>query len=140
MRTVYPSPLLKSVLAIDAVVSGAVALLQLAAAGWLSERLQLPQALLVETGAFLVAYTVLLVALARSARVSSAIIGAIVLGNVAWAAGCVALLATDGAAPGGLGTAYVVVQALAVLGFAALEYVGVRGSEPAPDGHAAAAR
>ena len=130
MRTVSPSPLLKTALAADAAVSGAVGVLQLAAANLLGNLSGLPRALLVETGIFLVAYTVLLVALARSARVASAVVGALVLGNVAWAAACVALLAAGTFPLSGLGVAVVVVQALAVLAFAALEYAGLRRSAP----------
>lgn len=130
MRTVYPSPLLKTALVADAIVSGGVAVLQLVAASWLSELLMLPRTLLVETGGFLVAYTILLIVLARSTRVWSAIVGIVVLGNVGWAAGCVGLLATDALAPSGLGVAFVLVQALAVLVFAVLEYMGLKASEP----------
>ena len=130
MRTVYPSPFLKTALAADAIVSGGAAALQLAAASWLSDLLMLPRTLLVETGAFLVAYTMVLVVLARSSRLPSAVIGVIVLGNIAWAAGCVGLLVAESSSLSGLGVAFVVAQALAVLCFAALEYAGLKRSEP----------
>ena len=69
MRLVIPSRVLKFALTADALASGAVAVLQLAAASQLHPLLQLSQALLVETGVFLVAYTLLLIVLARSERV-----------------------------------------------------------------------
>ena len=140
MRSVIPSPFLRTALTADAVVSGGVAALQLTAASWLSELLMLPRTLLVESGAFLVAYTVLLVALARSARVPSAVVGIIVLGNIAWAVGCLGLLAMDAPAPSRLGVAFVLVQALAVLLFAALEYVGLNASQRMGGGSAVLTR
>jgi hypothetical protein len=140
MRTVSPSPLLKTALVADAVVTGAAAVLQLTAASWLSELLVLPRALLIESGAFLVAYTALLIVLARSARVPSAIIAIIILGNVGWAVGCAALLITDTLSPSGLGVAFVIMQAAAVLVFATLEYQGLKASEPLGRAHAAVAR
>ena len=139
MRTVSPSPLLKTALVADAAVSGAVAVLQLAAAEWLGNLSGLPRALLVETGIFLVAYAILLAALARSARLPSVSIGIIVLGNIAWAVACVALLAAGTFPLSGLGVAFVIVQIAAVLAFAALEYAGLGRSEPLAAGLRAAA-
>jgi hypothetical protein len=124
----------------DAIVSGGVAVLQLAAASWLSELLELPRTLLVGTGAFLAAYTILLIVLARSTRVPPAIVAIIVLGNVGWAAGCAGLLVTDAPSPSGLGVFFVLVQALAVLVFAALEYAGLNASEPTAGRSAVATR
>lgn len=131
MPSVTPSSLLKKALAADAVVSGAVAVLQLAIPDALSRLLLLPRGLLVESGIFLVAYTLLLIALARSTRVWSALILVVVVGNVAWAAGCAVLLGTGYLQPSALGIAFVAMQALAVLVFAGLEYFGLRESPAA---------
>lgn len=139
MKTVMSSKLLKTALTADAVVSGTVAALQLAAPEALSRLLVLPRPLLVETGVFLVAYTVLLIVLARGATVGSALIGVIVLGNVGWAVGCAALLATGAVAPSAPGMAFIVVQAAAVLVFAALEFAGLKASVNAPGSLAARA-
>lgn len=128
MNTVFSSRLLKLALSADAVVSGGVAALQLLAAGWLSEFLLLPKALLVETGLFLVGYTILLVLLARRATVWSVIVGTVIVGNMGWAVACIALLATGIVSPNMLGISYVLVQAIAVLVFAAMEYAGLRAS------------
>ena len=132
MRTVFPSNLLRKALIVDAVVSGAVAALQLAMPQALSRLLLLPRGLLVETGMFLVAYTLLLILLARNVRVWSGLITFVVLGNVAWAVGCAMLLGTGYLKPGALGIAFVAVQAVTVMVFAGLEYLGLRGSLPAP--------
>ncbi len=137
MKTVVPSSLLSFALMADAVISGAVVVLQLAAPEWLSQRLLLPRALLIETGIFLVGYTLLLVLLARSSRVWSALIGIIIIGNVGWAVGCVALLVLGVLSPNALGVAFVLMQAVAVLFFAALEFKGLAASAPALGGSAA---
>lgn len=139
MKTVLPSSLLKLALAADAVVSGAVAVLQVLAANWLAELLQLPRSLLLETGVFLLAYTVLLIVLARSPRVWSVLIGLIVIGNAGWAACCLVLLVTGMLSPNLLGVAFVLVQAFAVLIFAVLEFRGLSASVPSRDGSAARA-
>ncbi len=99
----------------DAIVSGAVAALQLIAASWLRELLNLPKALLIETGVFLVGYTILLALLARSTTLWSLIIGVVVIGNIGWAIACAGLLASGIISPNALGLAYVIVQAVAVL-------------------------
>ena len=132
MKTVSPSRLLKLALTADAVVSGLVGMLQLAALDWLSQLLSLPRSLLLETGVFLIGYAVLLVVLARSARVWQALIGMVVVGNVGWAIGCVVLVASGVLSPGAMGLAFVAVQAITVLVFAAQEFNGLIASARAP--------
>lgn len=131
MKTLHPSPLLKLALWTDAAVSGAVALLQLAAAPALADLLALPRALLVESGVFLVAYTLLLVLLARSTRIPSLLLALIVAGNVGWALGCVGLPLAGLVAPNAPGLGYLALQAGAVLVFAAWEALGWHRSRPA---------
>lgn len=128
MKSIQASQLLKTALLADAAVSAAAAALQLAVPDGLAELLHLPRALLVETGAFLAVYVVLLVAMARAARLWSSLVWVVVLGNVGWALGCVGLAVSP--VPGALGVAFLLVQALAVLVFAALEYRGLKSSAP----------
>jgi hypothetical protein len=85
MQTVHPSRLLRIALLADAVVSGAMGVLQLGAAAALATLLELPQALLLGTGEFLLAYALLLVTLATRTRLWPALVTFIVLGNVLWA-------------------------------------------------------
>jgi hypothetical protein len=125
MQTIQPNRFLRGALLADAAVSGAVAALQLALTGALAELLQLPHLLLIGTGAFLAAYVALLIALALSTRVWAPLIWLVVVGNVAWALGCVGLLVNAQVTPSALGNAFVVVQVAAVLVFAALEYKGM---------------
>jgi hypothetical protein len=131
MRTIVPSRLLKVALCADAAASGPIALLQLAAAPQLAELTGLPHALLVETGAFLVAYTVVLVVLALAPSVARALVLLIVAGNVAWGVAGVALLAGGTLAPSALGVAFVGLHVASVLAFAALEWAGLRRSAAA---------
>lgn len=139
MKSICPSPLLKFALITDAVVTGAVAAIQLLLPQLLADQLVLPRALLLGTGAFMVVYTALLVLLANSKVVRVAIIELVIIGNIGWAIGCVVLLAAGFVAPSGLGIAFVAIQALAVLVFAGLEFGGLRASLPAAAPRAATA-
>lgn len=134
MKAIVPSRLLRNAFIADAAASGAIAALHLFAsgdqAGPLSATLGLPALLLEATGIFLALYALLLVVLARSRVVWSALAWFIVLGNVGWAALSGLLLVTGVLTPAPLGVAYVIVQALGVLLFAGLEWRGVRVSLP----------
>jgi len=131
MQLILPSRLLRIALVVDAGATGALAVLQLAVPDALSRLLMLPRGLLLETGAFLVAYVLLLVVMARSQHLWSWLVKTVVSGNGLWAVGCVALLATGAVQPGALGVAYVAMQAMAVVVFAGAQYLGLRQSAPA---------
>ena len=130
MRTVIPSTLLKWSLLVDAAASASMAALHLAAPDLLVRLLALPRGLLVETGMFLVAYVALLLLLARSGRVWMMLAVAVVAGNAAWAIASLLLPASGLVAANGWGVAYIVLQALAVAAFAAMQLVGLRRSLP----------
>ncbi len=131
MKTVHPSSLLKFALLTDAAVSGAMGVLQLSAAAALAALLELPQALLLATGEFLVVYALLLVGMATRARLWSALVMFIVLGNLMWALACMALPGTGTLAPNALGIGFLLLQAVAVVVFAVLEWRGLQSSAPA---------
>lgn len=131
MRTVLPSRLLKIGLQLDAAGSGAVALLQLLASAALAGLLQLPRALLIETGVFMVGYVVLTLVLSRSVRVPLLLIGLVIAGNVAWAIGCAVLPLSGAVSPSGWGIAFLTVHAVSVLVFATLQTLGLRSSRAA---------
>ncbi len=139
MRVVVPSLLLRRALVADAVASGAVALAQLAGGDALAGALALPRGLLLETGAFLAAYTALLVVMARRPRLPAALVQLVVVGNVGWALAAVAILAEGLVAPGVMGAAWLLAQAAATAGLAAWERAGLRASVGA-NGVAATAR
>ena len=126
MISTAASPLLRLALIADAVASGALALLHVAAAAPLAAALALPQPLLAASGAFLLGWAALLARLARRRSPAPAWIAAVIAGNVLWSAGCLAAPAAGLLQPSGLGMAYLMLQAVAVLVFAALQFVGSR--------------
>jgi hypothetical protein len=131
MKTVHPSPLLRFALLVDAVVSGAMGVLQLSAAAKMASLLELPQTLLERTAEFMVIYMLVLAVMATRIRLWSTAVMFIVFGNLLWSLGCVALLLTGTLSPNALGTAFVLMQAAAVTVFAVLEWRGLRRSAPA---------
>jgi hypothetical protein len=96
--------------------------------------LQLPDALLFYAGAFLVPYAALLAYLSRRETLPRWTVWAVVLGNILWAVDCTLLALSGWVAPSALGYAFIAVQAVAVVAFAELQYVGMRRSQaPKPD-------
>lgn len=126
MTSIHPTRFLRHALIADALACSALVLLQLSLPDFLARQLQLPSVLLTGSGIFLAAYVVLLIVLASSKSVWKAMVGLVVVGNVGWAAGCIALAAL--AAPSGLGVAYLLAQAVFVLVIARFEWVGLSGS------------
>ena len=128
MSTVKPSPLLRFALYLDAGVSGLIAVVQLLLTDLLALLTQLPSALLLETGVFMVLYAGTLLWLARRAELRAGWVLLIVLGNLGWALACLALW-LSGLAPGApLGAAYLLMQAVGVVVFAGLQYQGLAAS------------
>ena len=129
--TIHPAPFLKTALLADALVSGAVAALQLLGGERLAGALSLPPALLLESGVFMLGYVVLLLGMAWSQRLWPWLVRVVVVGNVGWAIGCCVLLVLLPTSPDVLGAGFLLVQAAAVLVFAALQWTGLRRSPPA---------
>ncbi|MGL3108401.1 hypothetical protein [Bradyrhizobium sp. BR 1432] len=122
------STFLRRALLADAVFSGVAALGFTFGAGAFASLFNLPEALLRETGLFLIAYTVLVGWLAARASVSKALVLLVVIGNAAWTAGSIALLLSGAVSPNLAGELMVVAQAIATGVFAELQYVGLRRS------------
>lgn len=129
MKTIQAARLLKTALIVDAVASLGLAGLQLFIPAVLAEYLSLPGLLVTGTGVFLVGYALMLVMVARASRVWEFLVQFIVIGNVGWALGCLALAATSLVTPSALGMAFLSLQAMAVLLFACLEYAGLQASK-----------
>jgi hypothetical protein len=125
---IAPSRLLRAALRLDAGVSAAAGVAYIAAVGPLSDWLGLPNELLLITGAFLVAWGAALARLATRASVAPAAIRAVIALNAAWVADSFLLLAVDGFSPSLAGQVMVAYQAVAVIGFAALQYLGLKRS------------
>lgn len=117
---------LRRVLWADALSGSGTAVLHLALAGSLSTLLSLPGALLSASGILLLLYVVLAGRLALQAAPSRAGLGVLVAGNFAWVAACLALLFGGLVSPTPLGQAYLVVQAVAVLVLAELQWMALR--------------
>ncbi len=128
---IHPSSLLRRALQADALVSGAMALLLVTAAGTLAPLLALPQPVLLETGLFLIAYAAFVGWLGSRTTLQRPLVLLVVIGNALWTLASVALLLSSAVAPNGLGMAFVLIQAVAVGVFAELQYIGLRRSEAA---------
>ena len=116
--------LLRVALLGDAAASGATGLLMAAAAGPLAPLLGLPEPLLRGAGLVLLPYAAFVAWLGR--RPVPGLVRAVVAVNLLWAADCVLLLVSGFVAPTGLGIAFVLLQALVVLGFALAQWAGLR--------------
>jgi hypothetical protein len=125
---INPSLLLRRALLADAIFSGVSAVLLTLGASALASLLNLPDALLRETGLFLVAYAALVGWLGTRPSILKALVWIVVAGNAAWALASIALLFSGWVAPNLLGEMAVAMQAIAVGVFAELQYVGVRRS------------
>lgn len=128
----FASPrFLPRVMAFDAAACAATGAVQLAAAGPLAALTGLPQALLGGTGVFLLAYALVVAWLARGQGAQRGLIGLVALGNLGWAAGCVALIAGGWLPLTGWGVAWLALQAVVVIVVTDLQWLGLRGTRGA---------
>lgn len=122
------STFLRRVLIADAVISGTTGVLMLAAAGPLSRILGVPASLLTTAGVSLLPFMAFLIWLCTRASVPRPAIWIVIALNLGWVLGSIALLFADRLDPNRLGIAVILVQAIAVAGFAEMQYVGLRRS------------
>src|SRR6202045_2637151 len=115
---INPSMFLRRAILADAIFSGISAVLLTFGAGALAPLFDLPEALLRETGLFLVAYAALVGWLGTRQSMPRALVWIVVAGNAAWALASIALLFSGWVAPNLLGEAAVAMQAIAVGVFA----------------------
>jgi hypothetical protein len=125
---IVPGRLLRNALRLDASVSAGAGVAYVAAVGPLSSWLGLPEALLLGAGVLLVAWGAALAYLASQPSVAPAAVWTVIALNAAWVADSILLLAVDGFSPSLAGQLVVAFQAAGVLGFAALQYAGLRRS------------
>jgi CHASE2 domain-containing sensor protein len=118
--------LLHRALQLDAVASGVLGALLVVTSGATGRLLDLPAALLLDAGIVMLAWAAITGWLGTRAVVPRRGAVAAIVVNLLWAIDSVALLVTGWVEPNGLGVAFVVVQALAVLGLAELQYQGLR--------------
>jgi hypothetical protein len=128
---IQPSSFLRRALLADAVFSGVSALVLTFGAGMLASLLSLPEALLRETGLFLIAYAAFVGWLGTRQTVLKLLVLIVIAGNAAWTLASIALLFSGAVSPNLLGEILVVAQAIATGVFAELQYVGLRRSSGA---------
>lgn len=117
---------LRHVLLADAMSCLATGAAQVAAAPPLAALLGLPRPLLAGTGWFLLAYAAVVALVAIRDPLPARPVWAFAAGNLAWALGCVALLASGFVAPTAFGVAWVLAQAAVVALLAHLQWTGLR--------------
>ncbi|MTV14940.1 MULTISPECIES: hypothetical protein [Bradyrhizobium] len=125
---IHSSQLLRRALLADAIFSGVSAIAMVLDAGALAPLLGLPEALLRETGLFLIAYTALVGWLGTRMSVPKPLVMLVVVGNAAWTLASIALLLSGAVSPNLFGTIVILAQAIATGVFAELQYVGLRRS------------
>ncbi|MBB5054948.1 hypothetical protein HNQ36_004959 [Afipia massiliensis] len=128
---INPSLFLRRALQIDAIFSGAAALLLVFGAGFLASLLNLPEAFLRNTGLVLVVFALGVGYLASRDMMSKTAVWAVIAINAVWTIDSIVLLASGWVSPNLLGQAFIVMQAIAVGVFAELEFVGLRKSASA---------
>ena len=125
---IHPSLFLRRAILGDAVFSGASAVLLTLGAGALAPLLELPEALLRETGLFLIAYAMLVGWLGTRQAMPKSLVVIVIAGNAAWTLASIALLFSGAVAPNLAGEAFIAAQAIAVGALAELQFVGLRRS------------
>jgi hypothetical protein len=130
MSTIHPSPFLRKSLMLDAVATGATAVLLIAGAGLLDGLLGLPLALMREAGLILVPFVAFVVWVGTREEVARGAVWTIIAANALWVAASIGLLVGAWVAPTVLGYAFVIAQAAVVALFAELQYAGLKRPQP----------
>lgn len=125
---IHPSLFLRRALLADAIFSGVSAVGLTLGAGMLASLLNLPEALLRETGLCLIAYAIIVGWLGTRGSLAKALVLIVVAGNAAWTLASIWLLFSGMVSPNLLGEIVVVAQAIATGIFAELQYIGLRKS------------
>jgi hypothetical protein len=125
---IHPSLFLRRAIQADAIFTGVSALLLTFGAGALAPWLNLPEALLRESGLFLVAYAALVGWLGTRQSMPKPLVVIVIAGNTVWTLASITLLFSGAVAPNLLGEAFVALQAIAVGALAELQYIGLRKS------------
>lgn len=118
--------LIRPALLIDAAASAATAALLIAGTHLLETWLDIPAVVIREAGLILAPYVALVVIIAIRPQISPRAVWIIIACNALWTAASFALLAFI--SPNGLGTTFVVGQALAVAALGVLQWAALRKS------------
>ena len=128
---IHPSLFLRRAIQADAIFSGVSAVLLTLGASELAPLLNLPEALMRETGLFLIAYAALVGWLGTRITMPKALVVVVIAGNAAWTMASIALLFSGAVTPNLLGEAAIAMQAIVVGALAELQYIGLRRSSGA---------
>lgn len=118
--------LLRAALKLDVAVTGANAVAYVAGAALLADLFEVPAGALAGIGVFLAAYAAAVWRVATRPAMSVPAVWAVIGLNLAWVVDSLVLLALDGFSPSTAGQVWIALQAVAVLGFAGLQYAGLR--------------
>ncbi len=125
---IHPSSFLRRALQADAIFSGVSAVLLTLGAALFAPLMNLPVALLRETGLFLIAYAALVGWLGTRITMQRALVTIVIAGNAAWTLASIGLLFSGAVTPNLFGETAVAAQAIVVGALAELQYVGLRRS------------
>ena len=125
---IHPSQFLRRAIQADAIFSGASAVLLTFGAGAFAPLLSLPEALLRETGLFLIAYAALVGWLGTRPTMPRVLVTIVIAGNAVWTLASIVLLFSGAVTPNLLGEVAIVMQAIVVGALAELQYIGLRRS------------
>ena len=128
MTSIRASSLLRRVLIVDAVSSGAMGIAMIAFAELLANLLQLPVELLSEAGIVLLPFAAFVGFVASRSEPARLAVWAIIAINIVWVVDSIVLLFTGWVAPNAFGYTVVIAQAAAVLVLADLEFMGLKRS------------
>lgn len=120
-----PQPLRRAFL-LDAVATGGMGLALAVGAGSLQELLGLPTLLLREAGLICVVFAGWLAFALTRSRITKAMTWFAIVVNMLWVLASLGLLASGWVKPTWLGVAFVVAQAVVVMVFAELQYLGAK--------------
>jgi len=130
MTSIRASSLLRRVLIVDALSSGAMGIAMLALADEFAGMLDLPVELIREAGIILLPFAAFVAFVASRREPARIAVWSIIALNVVWVVDSILLLFTGWVGPNGLGYVFVIAQAAVVLALADFEYVGLKRSMP----------
>ena len=123
--------LLFRALAADSLASGAVGAIILPLSGWLDGHLDLPFDLLRGAGIVMLVWAAIVGIVATRSPIPLGAARVIAALNLLWVAGSIGLLISGAVEPTGLGYAFVIAQAAAVVVFSELQILGLRREQTA---------
>ena len=120
--------LLRTALRVDAAVTGLNGVGYLVAAPLLDDVLGMPAGPLAGIGGFLLAFAVAVWTVGARPMISTGAAAAVVAANLLWVVASIAAVVGDWGSPTTLGTAWIVLQAAVVAGFAGVQSLGLRNA------------